>query len=164
MSRVRPVVFCITFFFLYPFHPTGLYLYLLKKSENLWFSNFFRGYRKRPMAWNGLVGIHSSHFTQSWIATTRQSLAVRGKLIVIEYLTEKLCNLLNYATLEWWIVRLRVELSEAVTWRCSIKKVFLKNSQNSQENKLVRVSFFSKVDKEETSSDTGAFLWILRNF
>ena len=32
--------------------------------------------------------------------------------------------------------------SEAVVWRCSVKKVFLKVSQNSQENTCVRVSFF----------------------
>ena len=38
-----------------PFHANGLFLYPLKKSENLWFSNVFRGYRKRPVAWNGLL-------------------------------------------------------------------------------------------------------------
>ena len=37
-----------------PFHTTGLFLYLLKSSENLWFSDAFRGCRKKPMAWNGL--------------------------------------------------------------------------------------------------------------
>ena len=38
-----------------PFHATGLFLYLLKTSENLWFSDVFRGYRKRPVAWDGLM-------------------------------------------------------------------------------------------------------------
>ena len=33
-----------------PFHATGIFLYPLKKSENLWFSDVFRGYRKRPVA------------------------------------------------------------------------------------------------------------------
>ena len=28
---------------------------LLKTSENLWFYDVFRGYRKRPVAWNGLM-------------------------------------------------------------------------------------------------------------
>ena len=37
------------------FHATDLFLYLLKKSENIWFSGVFRGYRKRPVAWNGLM-------------------------------------------------------------------------------------------------------------
>ena len=32
------------------FHATGLFLYPLKTSEILWFSDVFRGYRKRPVA------------------------------------------------------------------------------------------------------------------
>ena len=31
--------------------------------------------------------------------------------------------------------------SEAVAWRCSVKRVFLEFLQNSQENTCVRVSF-----------------------
>ena len=38
-----------------PFHATGIFRYTLKTSEHLWFS-VFRGYRKRPVAWNGLSG------------------------------------------------------------------------------------------------------------
>ena len=34
-----------------------------------------------------------------------------------------------------------VQLSEAVSQRCSVKKVFLEISQNSQENTCARVSF-----------------------
>ena len=37
-----------------PFHVTGLFRYPLKISGNLWFSDVFRGYRKRPVVWNGL--------------------------------------------------------------------------------------------------------------
>ena len=40
--------------FINPFHATGLFWYPLKTSENLWFSDVFRGYRKRPVARNGL--------------------------------------------------------------------------------------------------------------
>ena len=109
MSWVRPVVFCMTFFFLCPLYPTSLFLCILKKSANLWFSSFFfREYRKRPVGWSELIGIRSSHSTQSWISITRQGLAARGKLIITDYLTEQLCNLLNCTTLEWWIVWLRV--------------------------------------------------------
>ena len=36
------------------FFATDLFLYPLKTSENLWFSNNFRGYRKGPVAWNRL--------------------------------------------------------------------------------------------------------------
>ena len=57
--------------------------------------------------------------------------------------------------------------SEAVSRRCSGKKVFLKISQNSQENTCARVSFLNKVTclrPAKRDSDTGVFLWILRNF
>ena len=38
--------------------------------------------------------------------------------------------------------------TEAVTRRCSVKKVFLKISQNSQENTRARVSFLIKLQAE----------------
>ena len=41
-------------YFLNPFHATGLFLHPLKTSENLWFSDVFRGYGKRPATGNGL--------------------------------------------------------------------------------------------------------------
>ena len=43
------------FCFVNTFHATGLFLYPLKTSENLWFSDVFEGYRKRLVAWNGLI-------------------------------------------------------------------------------------------------------------
>ena len=39
--------------FINPFHVTGLFLYILKTPENFWFSIIFRGYGKKPVAWNG---------------------------------------------------------------------------------------------------------------
>ena len=65
--------------------------------------------------------------------------------------------------------------------RCSVKKVFLEVSQNSQENTCARVSFFNKAaawkhlcqslffDKvanfiKKRDSGTGVFMWILWNF
>ena len=38
---------------------------------------------------------------------------------------------------------------EAVTQRCSVKKVFLEISQNSQENTFARVSFLIKLQAED---------------
>ena len=38
-----------------PFHATDLFWYSLKTSENIWFSDVFREYQKRSVAWNGLV-------------------------------------------------------------------------------------------------------------
>ena len=37
------------------------------------------------------------------------------------------------------------QLLEAVARRCSVKKVFLEMSQNSQENTCARASFYNKV-------------------
>ena len=48
--------------------------------------------------------------------------------------------------------------SEAVVQRCSVKKVFLEVSQNSQEDTWV-LQLYLKRD-----SGTGVFLWILQNF
>ena len=45
-----------------PFYATGLFLYPLKTSENQRFSDVFRGYRKRPVAWNGLR-FNITHFS-----------------------------------------------------------------------------------------------------
>ena len=41
--------------------------------------------------------------------------------------------------------RFGFESSEAVTRKCSVKKLFLKMSQNSQENACARVSFEIKL-------------------
>ena len=38
-----------------PFHDTALFLYPLKTSENQKFSDFFRGYRKKTVAWNRVI-------------------------------------------------------------------------------------------------------------
>ena len=48
----------------------------------------------------------------------------------------------------------KIVYSQALVQRCSVKKMFLEISQNSQENSCARVSFF----------DTGDFLCVLRNF
>ena len=36
------------------FHATDFFWYALKTSEDPWFSDVFRGYQKRSVAWNGL--------------------------------------------------------------------------------------------------------------
>ena len=66
-----------------PFHANGLFRYSLKTSENQRFSDVFREYRKRPMAWNGLrnfmnFNVHQcsyfylveSDFLQKWARST----------------------------------------------------------------------------------------------
>ena len=37
------------------FHATDFFWYALKTSEDPWFSDVFRGYQKRSVAWNGLM-------------------------------------------------------------------------------------------------------------
>ena len=51
MKRAYPVTYVVP----NPFHDTDLFRYPLKTSENLWFSDVFRGYQKRSVAWNGLI-------------------------------------------------------------------------------------------------------------
>ena len=38
-----------------PFHAKVPFLYLLKTSKNLWFSDVFRGYRNGKLAWKGFT-------------------------------------------------------------------------------------------------------------
>ena len=54
-----------------PFYATSLFRYLLKISENFWFPDIFKGYRKRLVAWNGLTrnrGIEEA-VKNLWVAT-----------------------------------------------------------------------------------------------
>ena len=64
----------------------------------------------------------------------------------------------------------KLEKSEAVAQRCSVKQAFLEISQNSQENICRRVPFLIKLQSwglqlyQKLDSDSGVFLQILRNF
>ena len=40
------------------FLANGLFLFPVKTSVNLWWSDIFRGHRKRPVTWNGLIKIY----------------------------------------------------------------------------------------------------------
>ena len=55
-----------------PFHATDLFWYPLETSENLWFSNAFRGYQKRWVAWNELMRWMCSNH---WVQTKERSQA-----------------------------------------------------------------------------------------
>ena len=59
----------------------------------------------------------------------------------------------------------QVLLSEAATEGILQKKIILKILQNSQENTFSKVSFLIKLQAlGRRDSNTGIFLWILRNF
>ena len=52
-----------------PFHATKLFWYPLKTSENQRFSDVFRGYQKRSVAWNGLSNLYKicqAHENKLW--------------------------------------------------------------------------------------------------
>ena len=55
------------------FHAIGLLLYPHKTSANLWFSDVFRGYKKRPVAWNELTKFDFIDWFQ-WPQVPRKSL------------------------------------------------------------------------------------------
>ena len=60
-----------------------------------------------------------------------------------------------------------IKYAEAVVQKCSIKKVFLKFLQNSQENTCARVSLWQSCGPAalwKRDSGAGVFLWIFRNF
>ena len=56
----------------------------------------------------------------------------------------------SWSSLIWWIKLVLWFSLEAVTQRCSIKKVFLEISQNSQENTCAKASFLKNFIKQET--------------
>ena len=59
-----------------------------------------------------------------------------------------------------------VRVAEAIVRKCSVKKVFLKISQNSQENTCARLSFLIKLQaflQNASSASKNTFSKILRN-
>ena len=59
-------------------------------------------------------------------------------------------------------IELKPQNIETVVQRCSVKKVYLEISQNSQEITCARASFLIKLQVQ--ASDTSVFQWILWNF
>ena len=55
-----------------------------------------------------------------------------------------------------------VQIAKAVAWKCSVKMVFLKISQTSQENTFARVSFFMKLQASGLRCFTVNFVKSLR--
>ena len=65
-----------------PSHATSLFQYLLKTSENHWFSDVFRGYQKRPVAWNGLISLMmwNLHLSNNHYVITKQLVLMKHLL------------------------------------------------------------------------------------
>ena len=77
-----------------PFHATNIFLYPLKISENLDFSYGFRGYRKNPVTWNGLM-LMRSLFEKRSFADVFQNSRCSKKYCNIHWKTPVLKSLLN---------------------------------------------------------------------
>ena len=61
-------------------------------------------------------------------------------------ITRKVWKAVNWFSIQIiWLVFIWCQHSEAVARRCSVKKVFLEISQNSEENTCARVSFLIKL-------------------
>ena len=80
----------ITIRFINPFHATGLFRKPLKTSENLWFSDVFKGYQKRPVAWNGLI-------TRVWDCFVVISWMKMGSILRVITLSNALHDLVPFA-------------------------------------------------------------------
>ena len=78
-----------------PFQANVPYLYPLKTSGNLWFSDVFRGYRKGTLAWNGLNRSKEDEplLQVKMILSNRGFLSTKRKHQQQESLYKKICQL-----------------------------------------------------------------------
>ena len=78
------------------------FLYPLKTSENLWFSDIFRGYRKRPLAWNLVVRDLATRLeqAQSWFNAHNEHI-VKGRSVKTTWL--KKINNCDIRTTSIWL-------------------------------------------------------------
>ena len=83
--------------FIKPIHASHVFPYALKPSENLWFSEVFMEYRKRPKAWNGLEVIqkvrHSGSGEGGWRIKSGKKWHRSNKVQVKLFWVHFFCNL-----------------------------------------------------------------------
>ena len=65
-----------------PFHSTSLFAYSLKILKKLSFSDVFRRYRKRPVAWNGLSNYQWILLFQFWMLFHELNLFLKKSFIL----------------------------------------------------------------------------------
>ena len=110
---------------------------------------------------------HKVYFVRRFLESAFQSLFDHSRQSLLEFL-----NISNVLNVSIWIfnwaslidiqcLKFQKQSSREVVKRCSVQKVFLKISENSQENTCSRVSFLIKLQGD---SGTGVLLRILRNF
>ena len=64
------------------FHATDLFWYPLKTSENLRFSDVFRGYQKRSVAWNGLIAMHYFQKTFHFLSVSNCLMSILSNISI----------------------------------------------------------------------------------
>lgn len=69
------------------FHATGVFLKLLKISGNHWVSTVFRGYRKTPVTWNGLIQFKWNFFKNVIHFASMRTIRIRpgGSRFLLSY-------------------------------------------------------------------------------
>ena len=119
--------FSLSYLVINPFHDTGPFLYPLKTSENLWFSDVLWVQRKRSMVWNYLIlrSTSMNWFGMNWFGIKGMNwFEIYCHIQKIYYgfsVTLKMFNRSSHR-------------------KCSIKKLFFKISQHSQKNNCVGFS------------------------
>ena len=88
------------------------------------------------------------------------------KKVVLENFTNHRCFSVNFGRIQRTppVAVSKKQKAETVVWRCSVKKVYLEISLNSQENTCARVSFLQSYTCNfvKIVSETGVFLSSLR--
>ena len=110
----------------------------LGSFENL--LNQFQVISRKGMARSNIPNKQDAKFTQHFQYFSQ---VIINSLISQFLVTKLILVMFKYAQLE--ISLNNFSTLEAVAWRCSVKKIFLENSQNSQENACARVSFLTKL-------------------
>ena len=176
--------------FFNPYHAAGLFLYTLKTSENLRFSDVFRGYRKRIVAWNGskveeCLTVCFRLFAQptTWIAKGNYTFCIIHGLCEQYNIPVDGGGSVNLRPQKWRYVRRPSGCKPRILWVHLLsvqftlrvhKKQLLTDIQQKSCSKFPKIC--RKVTAPEIlflwlgerpvqvfSASIGAFLWILRN-
>ena len=112
----------------------------MQSTSNWWTLVFTHAFEVLPLLVSHLLKkplMENSIFCAVFIG-----LLIKWFIITTTILRKIMEHICSHVVLIKWKIRLIIE---AVIQRCSVKKVFLETSQNSQENTCARVSFSIKL-------------------
>ena len=155
------------------FHVTVLFLYLLKMSENLWFSNIFRGYWKRPVVWNRLMyqllfittNLLLILYPLLLIKSMTYSLVIRfsSQSLVMRYRALNNAPQCRYLT-EFWNLGYRLRVQRTENYLCIRKCNDIKNySKNQIKLKIPKIRYGYQVNKKKLSFKNQCDQWHIPN-